>query len=45
MSATEKQCRGAILDLDGVITQTARIHFRAWKDTFDDFLVNYFAQR
>jgi beta-phosphoglucomutase family hydrolase len=39
MSATEKQCRGAILDLDGVITQTARIHFRAWKDTFDDFLV------
>ncbi len=29
---------GAIFDLDGVITDTATIHFRAWKDTFDAFL-------
>jgi beta-phosphoglucomutase family hydrolase len=25
-------------DLDGVVTDTARIHFRAWKQTFDAFL-------
>lgn len=31
-------CKGAIFDLDGVITQTARVHFKAWKLTFDDFL-------
>src|SRR5262245_15006645 len=24
-------------DLDGVVTDTARIHFRAWKQTFDAF--------
>lgn len=32
------QCKGAIFDLDGVITQTAKIHFQAWKDTFDEYL-------
>ena len=29
---------GAIFDLDGVITDTAVIHFRAWKQTFDALL-------
>lgn len=29
---------GAIFDLDGVITDTAVIHFRAWKETFDALL-------
>lgn len=29
---------GAIFDLDGVITDTARIHFKAWKETFDSLL-------
>ena len=29
---------GAIFDLDGVITDTAVIHFRAWKKTFDELL-------
>ncbi len=29
---------GIILDLDGVITQTARLHFLAWKETFDEYL-------
>lgn len=29
---------GVIFDLDGVITDTATTHFRAWKDTFDPFL-------
>lgn len=28
----------AILDMDGVITQTARLHARAWKQMFDNFL-------
>ncbi|MFO7974991.1 MAG: trehalose-phosphatase [Candidatus Hydrogenedentota bacterium] len=28
----------AILDLDGVITQTAKIHARAWKKMFDEYL-------
>ena len=31
-------CNGAIFDLDGVITQTAKVHFKAWKQTFDAFL-------
>ncbi|MFO8034543.1 MAG: trehalose-phosphatase, partial [Candidatus Bipolaricaulota bacterium] len=29
---------GAIFDLDGVITKTARLHARAWKEMFDDYL-------
>lgn len=29
---------GLILDLDGVITQTASVHARAWKQLFDEFL-------
>lgn len=35
--STEK-LKAAILDLDGVITQTARVHARAWKRMFDAFL-------
>lgn len=31
-------CKGAIFDLDGVITQTATLHFKAWKKIFDEFL-------
>lgn len=30
--------KAAILDLDGVITQTAQLHAQAWKQMFDDFL-------
>jgi alpha,alpha-trehalase len=33
-----------IFDTDGVITRTAEIHARAWKDLFDDFLRGH-AQR
>lgn len=29
-----------ILDMDGVITQTAQVHARAWKILFDEFLKN-----
>jgi trehalose 6-phosphate phosphatase len=28
----------AVFDLDGVVTRTARIHFSAWKRTFDEYL-------
>lgn len=31
-------CEGAIFDLDGVITGTARTHFTAWKETFENYL-------
>ncbi len=38
MSNTRFCCEGAIFDLDGVITQTAKVHFKAWKQTFDEYL-------
>ncbi len=31
-------CDAVIFDLDGVITDTARIHFAAWKRVFDQYL-------
>ena len=27
-----------VFDLDGVVTQTAHLHFQAWKQTFDEYL-------
>jgi beta-phosphoglucomutase family hydrolase len=30
--------RACLFDLDGVLTQTAKVHARAWKEMFDDFL-------
>jgi beta-phosphoglucomutase family hydrolase len=30
--------RACLFDLDGVLTQTAKVHARAWKQMFDDFL-------
>ncbi len=29
---------GLLFDLDGVLTQTAKVHFKAWKQTFDAYL-------
>jgi alpha,alpha-trehalase len=34
-----------ILDLDGVITQTAQLHARAWNNLFDHYLQRYVKQR
>jgi len=31
-------CKAAIFDLDGVITRTATVHFKAWKRMFEEFL-------
>jgi len=33
-----KPCKAVILDMDGVITQTAKLHARAWKSLFDEYL-------
>ncbi len=33
-----KSFKAVIMDMDGVITQTAEIHAEAWKKMFDDFL-------
>lgn len=30
--------KACLFDLDGVLTQTAKVHDAAWKQTFDDFL-------
>ncbi len=32
------QVRVCLFDLDGVLTRTAAVHARAWKDTFDGYL-------
>jgi beta-phosphoglucomutase family hydrolase len=32
------QIKGLLFDLDGVLTQTAKVHAAAWKQMFDDFL-------
>ena len=34
------QFKGAVFDLDGVITGTARLHALAWEQMFNDFLQN-----
>ena len=31
------EIQAAILDMDGVITQTAKVHKNAWRDMFDEF--------
>ncbi|MGE5279754.1 MAG: trehalose-phosphatase [Deltaproteobacteria bacterium] len=35
---SKTQLKSVIFDLDGVITDTARLHARAWKATFDEYL-------
>ena len=32
------QLDAVIFDMDGVVTDTARVHARCWKDVFDDYL-------
>jgi beta-phosphoglucomutase family hydrolase len=36
--------RACLFDLDGVLTQTAKVHAAAWKRMFDDFLRQWSAQ-
>jgi alpha,alpha-trehalase len=35
---SKETCDGVIFDLDGVITQTAKVHAKAWKTLFDSYL-------
>jgi beta-phosphoglucomutase family hydrolase len=39
-----EQFDGLVLDMDGVITETATVHARAWKQAFDEFLARRAAQ-
>ncbi len=32
------QLEAVIFDMDGVVTRTARLHARAWKQLFDEYL-------
>jgi beta-phosphoglucomutase family hydrolase len=41
---TAAKYRAVILDLDGVVTQTAGLHARAWKKMFDEFLREHDAE-
>jgi beta-phosphoglucomutase family hydrolase len=36
--------RACLFDLDGVLTQTAKVHAAAWKEMFDDFLRDWAKQ-
>ncbi len=37
----QNKFKAVIFDLDGVITQTAEVHGKAWKAMFDEFLKQY----
>ncbi|MGH7883432.1 MAG: HAD family hydrolase, partial [Candidatus Dormibacteraceae bacterium] len=39
------QIKACLFDLDGVLTQTAKVHAAAWKRTFDDYLRQRAEQR
>ena len=41
MLGLPENVRGCLFDLDGVLTQTAKVHAAAWKEMFDDFLRRY----
>ena len=34
-----------LFDLDGVLTQTAKVHAKAWKQMFDEFLRTWYGRR
>lgn len=38
MLGLPNQVRGCLFDLDGVLTQTAKVHAAAWKEMFDAYL-------
>jgi trehalose 6-phosphate phosphatase len=38
ITLSSRVLEAAVFDLDGVVTRTARVHFAAWKQLFDDFL-------
>ncbi len=40
MLGLPERIRATLFDLDGVLTDTASVHKKAWKSTFDDFLTD-----
>ena len=38
MLGLPEQTRACLFDLDGVLTDTASVHRKAWKSMFDDYL-------
>jgi beta-phosphoglucomutase family hydrolase len=36
-----KEISACLFDLDGVLTQTAKVHIEAWREVFDDFLLEH----
>ena len=38
MLGLPEHVKACLFDLDGVLTQTAKVHDKAWKQTFDEFL-------
>jgi len=41
---TESRFHAVLFDLDGVVTETAKVHAACWKKVFDDFLREYARQ-
>lgn len=41
MLGLPNQIRACLFDLDGVLTQTAKVHAAAWKQMFDEFLAEH----
>jgi beta-phosphoglucomutase family hydrolase len=44
ITISRRRFNGAVFDLDGVLTDTARVHAAAWKTVFDEFLRHYAAR-
>lgn len=40
MRATRQRPEAVVFDMDGVLCNSAQLHARAWKETFDEFLVS-----
>jgi HAD superfamily hydrolase (TIGR01509 family) len=40
MPTTRKVPEAVVFDMDGVLVDSARLHARAWKETFDEFLAD-----
>jgi beta-phosphoglucomutase family hydrolase len=40
MPTTRKVPKAVVFDIDGVLVDSARLHARAWKETFDEFLAD-----
>ncbi|MFW5855525.1 MAG: hydrolase, partial [Thermodesulfobacteriota bacterium] len=44
MAISRARFDAVLFDLDGVVTETAKVHAACWKKVFDDFLREYARQ-